>query len=100
LGFFNPGKTDFRGISSGMMPEEGSGLWNFSRVIADNVTTLSDYDKKLEKSLFLPIMPDLRKYNNLKLPALPTNYTMLMCNIEYPAKADKNPNGSLFMKPT
>jgi hypothetical protein len=49
---------------------------------------------------FLPIMPSPAKFNSLKLPALPTNYTMLMCNIEYPAKADKNPNGSLFMKPT
>jgi hypothetical protein len=44
-------------------------------------------------------MPSPAKFNSLKLPALPTNYTMLMCNIEYPAKADKNPSGSLFLKP-
>lgn len=100
LGFLNPGITDFRGITSGMMPEEGSGLDDFARIIADNVKTLEDYDKKYEKAQLLPIEPDLRKFNTLKLPALPTNYTMLMCNIEYPAKADKNPNGSLFMKPT
>jgi len=42
LGFFNPGKTDFRGITSGMMPEEGSGLDNFSRVITGNVESLKD----------------------------------------------------------
>jgi len=34
------------------------------------------------------------------LPSLPTNYAMLMSNIDYPTKANENPNGSLFMKPT
>ena len=100
LGFFNPGKTDFRGITSGMMPEEGSGLDNFSRVITGNVESLKDLQKANEEINLLPVVPDLKKFNTLKLPALPTNYTFLMCNIEYPAKADKNPNGSLFMKPT
>lgn len=100
LGFFNPGKTDFRGITSGMLPEDGSGLGNFRLAMAGNISKLEDYDKKRKEDKLLPIVPDLRKFNSLKLPALPTNYTMLMCNIEYPAKADKNPNGSLFMKPT
>lgn len=100
LGFFNPGKTDFRGITSGMLPEDGSGLGNFRLAMAGNISKLEDYDKKRKEDKLLPIVPDLRKFNTLKLPALPTNYTMLMCNIEYPAKADKNPNGSLFMKPT
>ena len=100
LGFLNPGITDFRGITSGMLPEDGSGLGNFRLAMAGNISKLEDYDKKRKEDKLLPIVPDLRKFNTLKLPALPTNYTMLMCNIEYPAKADKNPNGSLFMKPT
>lgn len=100
LGFLNPGITDFRGITSGMLPEDGSGLGNFRLAMAGNISKLEDYDKKRKEDKLLPIVPDLRKFNSLKLPALPTNYTMLMCNIEYPAKADKNPNGSLFMKPT
>lgn len=107
LGFFNPGITDFRGITSGMMPDEGSGLDNFRRIIIGNVGDLNMLDDLKEKNSekenyikLLPIQPDLSKFYSLKLPALPTNYTMLMCNIEYPAKSDKNPNGSLFMKPT
>lgn len=111
LGFLSPDLTDFRGITSGMVPMEGSGLDNFRNAMFSNVAQLQILDDQRKplssaesdsKALaqFLPIMPSPAKFNSLKLPALPTNYTMLMCNIEYPAKADKNPNGSLFMKPT
>ena len=110
LGFLNPGITDFRGITSGMPPQDGSGLFDYSLIIHGNVKNLNAIDDINASSdnnstqdnyiKLLPVQPDLTKFNSLKLPALPTNYTMLMCNIEYPAKADKNPNGSLFMKPT
>lgn len=39
-------------------------------------------------------------YEKIMLPSLPTNFAMLMSNIDYPDKAKQNPNGSLFMKPT
>lgn len=111
LGFLSPDLTDFRGITSGLAPMENSGLDNFKNAIVGNVVSLQKLDdlqntddlfdnSSNDVTLFLPIAPDLTKFNSLKLPALPTNYTMLMCNIEYPAKSDKNPNGALFMKPT
>lgn len=114
LGFLSPDLTDFRGITSGLVPMEGSGLYNFKNAMVSNMTKLQKIDDLMNIgnelassretnnviSKFLPIAPSLNKFNSLKLPALPTNYTMLMCNIEYPAKSDKNPNGSLFMKPT
>jgi len=82
------------------MPDEDSGLGKFMDITmqmnkdADGIY-IPDTDYKL-----LPMSINTDIFNNLKLPALPTNYKMLMCNIEYPTKANKNPNGSLFMKPT
>lgn len=39
-------------------------------------------------------------YEKIMLPPLPTNFAMLMSNIDYPDKAKQNPNGSLFMQPS
>ena len=100
LGFLNNSRTDFSGITSGMVPEEGSGLNTFNQIVNsfaeghDNIYMPNTNDK------ILPVRPDADIFNNLKLPALPTNYKMLMSNIDYPTKAKQNPNGSLFMKPT
>ena len=41
-----------------------------------------------------------KKYEEIQLHALPTNYGMLMMDIDYPDKAKDNPNGSLFMQPS
>ena len=100
LGFLSPNLTDFRGITSGMMPDPDSGLSHFADMISGKIENIQDLQRESDKKALLPIKPDLTKFKTLKLPALPTNYTMLMSDIEYPSKANKNPNGSLFMKPT
>ena len=100
LGFLSPNLTDFRGITSGMMPDPDSGLSHFADMISGKIENIQDLQRESETKALLPIKPDLTKFKTLKLPALPTNYTMLMSDIEYPSKANKNPNGSLFMKPT
>ena len=101
LGFLKPSRTNFDGITSGFVPEQGSGLDTFNNIVnslSDNMTKKL-YIPEADDAL-LPIKPDKEIYQNLKLPSLPTNYKMLMCNIDYPTKAKENPNGSLFMKPT
>jgi hypothetical protein len=100
LGFLKNGRTDFEGITSGMLPEEGSGLDNFNNIVNSLSGTMEHTFIQDADYAALPIKPDEEIYKNLKLPSLPTNYKMLMSNIDYPTKAKKNPNGSLFMKPT
>ena len=100
LGFLSPRLSDFRGITSGLRPDEDSGLSKFDK-IASFVTEDAEgvYIESGEQKL-VPVHANKEYFENLKLPPLPTNYTMLMSNIEYPTKANENPNGSLFMKPT
>lgn len=57
------------------------------------------YTSKLN-TLRIPIKITGTFFNRVILPTLPTNYLMLLSDIDFPEKAKKNPNGSLFMKPT
>lgn len=38
-------------------------------------------------------------FANISFPNLPYNFKMMMSNIDYPSKAKKNPNGTLYMTP-
>ena len=97
LGFLNPSRSDFNGITSGFVPEKGSGLDTFNNLVNSLTGQVNPgYINDTE----IPLKPNAEVFQNLKLPALPTNYAMLMSNIDYPTKAKQNPNGSLFMKPT
>lgn len=99
LGFLSPSISNFSKITSGDTPPKNSGLGMFNDKA--NEITEELYGVKIDDSnKLLPFKPDKTKFENLKLPALPTNYKMLMSDIDYPDKSKKNPNGSLFMKPT
>lgn len=98
LGFLSPSLTNFNSITN--MPPEDSGLGMFAN-IANGVSDKAE-DVYLETGLqkLVPTKINREYYQNISLPSLPTNYAMLMSNIDYPTKANENPNGSLFMKPT
>lgn len=98
LGFLSPSLTNFNSITD--MPPEDSGLGMFAD-IANGVSDKAE-DVYLESGLekLVPTKVNKEYYKNISLPSLPTNYAMLMSNIDYPTKANENPNGSLFMKPT
>ena len=102
LGFLSPSLTNFNSITSGDEPADDSGLGQFFDIV-NGVSTEGEeaYINEGTKKL-LPIKVNEKRFNKslLKLPSLPTNYAMLMSNIDYPTKANENPNGSLFMKPT
>ena len=102
LGFLSPSLTNFNSITSGDEPTADSGLGQFFEIV-NGVSTEgeSSYINEGTKKL-LPIKINEKRFNKslLMLPSLPTNYAMLMSNIDYPTKANENPNGSLFMKPT
>ena len=100
LGFLSPNTSNFRHITSGFQPDEDSGLGKFFQ-IASFVSEDAEgvYLEGGEQKL-VPVHANKEHFQTLKLPALPTNYTMLMSNIDYPTKTNENPNGSLFMKPT
>ena len=38
-------------------------------------------------------------YGTVQFPSLPTNFQMLMSKMDFPEKAQKNPNDALFMDP-
>lgn len=102
LGFLSPSLTNFNSITSGDEPAEDSGLGQFFDIV-NGVSTEGEeaYINEGTKKL-LPIKVNEKRFNKslLILPSLPTNYAMLMSDIDYPTKANENPNGSLFMKPT
>ena len=102
LGFLSPSLTNFNSITSGDEPADDSGLGQFFDIV-NGVSTEGEeaYINEGTKKL-LPIKVNEKRFNKslLMLPSLPTNYAMLMSNIDYPTKANENPNGSLFMKPT
>lgn len=98
LGFLSPSLTNFNSITR--MPAEDSGIGNFFE-IATGVSDKAEnvyLETGLEK--LVPVKINKEYYKNIMLPSVPTNYSMLMSNIDYPTKANENPNGSLFMKPT
>lgn len=105
LGFLKPGRTSFNTQLSGILPEEGSGLNMLRNTIVGTDKKKSVYKEKemsAYKAMDLKLVPfrdDLSYFNNIKLPDIPTNYGMLMSAIDYPTKANENPNGSLFMNP-
>ena len=102
LGFLSPSLTNFNSITSGDEPTDDSGLGQFFDIVNGVSTEGEDaYINEGTKKL-LPIKVNEKRFNKslLMLPSLPTNYAMLMSNIDYPTKANENPNGSLFMKPT
>lgn len=106
LGFLSPSLTNFNSITSGGLPPEDSGLGNFINLASimtvdvENIKLPEDdiTDENIGK--LLPFKLNQDYLNTIDLPSLPTNYAMLMSNIDYPTKANENPNGSLFMKPT
>lgn len=106
LGFLSPSLTNFNSITSGGMPPEDSGLGNFINLASimsvdvENIKLPEDDISYENVSKLLPFKLNKDYLNTINLPALPTNYAMLMSNIDYPTKANENPNGSLFMKPT
>lgn len=102
LGFLSPSLTNFNSITSGDEPADDSGLGKFFDIVNGVSKDREDaYINEGTKKL-LPIKVNEKRFNKslLMLPSLPTNYAMLMSNIDYPTKANENPNGSLFMKPT
>lgn len=102
LGFLSPSLTNFNSITSGDEPADDSGLGKFFDIV--NGVSKDGEDAYINEGTkkLLPIKVNEKRFNKslLKLPSLPTNYAMLMSNIDYPTKANENPNGSLFMKPT
>ena len=102
LGFLSPSLTNFNSITSGDEPADDSGLGKFFDIV--NGVSKKGEDAYINEGTkkLLPIKVNEKRFNKslLKLPSLPTNYAMLMSNIDYPTKANENPNGSLFMKPT
>ena len=102
LGFLSPSLTNFNSITSGDEPADDSGLGKFFDIV--NGVSKEGEDAYINEGTkkLLPIKVNEKRFNKslLKLPSLPTNYAMLMSNIDYPTKANENPNGSLFMKPT
>ena len=106
LGFLSPSLTNFNNITSGGMPPEDSGLGNFINLASimsvdvENIKLPEDDISDENVGKLLPFKLNKDYLNTINLPALPTNYAMLMSNIDYPTKANENPNGSLFMKPT
>ncbi len=102
LGFLSPSLTNFNSITSGDEPAVDSGLGQFFEIVNGvSQEGESAYINEGTKKL-LPIKVNEKRFNKslLMLPSLPTNYAMLMSNIDYPTKANENPNGTLFMKPT
>ena len=102
LGFLSPSLTNFNSITSGDEPADDSGLGKFFDIV--NGVSKKGEDAYINEGTkkLLPIKVNEKRFNKslLMLPSLPTNYAMLMSNIDYPTKANENPNGSLFMKPT
>lgn len=102
LGFLSPSLTNFNSITSGDEPADDSGLGKFFDIV--NGVSKDGEDAYINEGTkkLLPIKVNEKRFNKslLMLPSLPTNYAMLMSNIDYPTKANENPNGSLFMKPT
>lgn len=102
LGFLSPSLTNFNSITSGDEPADDSGLGKFFDIV--NGVSKKGEDAYINEGTkkLLPIKVNEKRFNKslLKLPSLPTNYAMLMSNIDYPTKANENPNGSLFMEPT
>ena len=106
LGFLSPSLTNFNSIPSGGLPPEDSGLGNFINLASimsvdvENIKLPEDDTTDENIGKLLPFKLNQDYLNTIDLPSLPTNYAMLMSNIDYPTKANENPNGSLFMKPT
>ena len=48
----------------------------------------------------LPIDLQTDLFSVISFPTLPYNFKMMMTDIDFPKKSKKNPNGTLFMKPT
>ena len=48
----------------------------------------------------LPIDLQTDLFSVISFPTLPYNFKMMMTDIDFPEKSKKNPNGTLFMKPT
>lgn len=46
-----------------------------------------------------PIKMHTDPFDGIAFPSLPYNFQMLMSEIDWPKKAEKNPNGTLFAKP-
>ena len=71
--------------------------------MAQNVVLINDdvqkaYLETMQNRAFkLNLQTDL--FSAISFPSLPYNFQMLMSDIDFPKKASKNPNGSLFMKP-
>ena len=68
--------------------------------MANNTNELVDDIILLQSLMPVKFIISSNKWENIQLQSLPTNYAMLMMNIDYPDKAKDNPNGSLFMKPS
>ena len=112
LGFLPPSITNFKGIHSGYSVSEDSGLGMFNNFInnftssiseeseSSDDTNISKYAEGLKKLLPAQIETDTTRFlHNIELPDMPTNFNMLLCKIDYPTKANENPNGSLYMDP-
>ena len=71
--------------------------------MAHNVVLINDdvqkaYLETMQNRAFkLNLQTDL--FSAIAFPSLPYNFQMLMADINFPAKAKNNPNGSLFMRP-
>lgn len=103
LGFLSPDITNFKSLVGEKTAQEGSGLSIFeekANSLNDILGTLVVPKDNGDKNKLLPFELDKSLFKSVKLPAVPTNYNMLMSDIDYPSKAKQNPNGSLFMKPT
>lgn len=112
LGFLPPSITNFRGIHSGYSVSEDSGLGMFNNFINDFTSSISEESESSEDTNvsqyaggvkgLLPVQIETdstRFLHNIELPDMPTNFNMLLCKIDYPTKANENPNGSLYMDP-
>ena len=71
--------------------------------VRDNVYTSKKLEQKfinsyLTKYVFnIDLQNDL--YATIQFPTLPTHFEMLMTKLDFPEKANKNPNDALFMDP-
>lgn len=70
--------------------------------MAQNVIDLDEFDKENLREFHitsLGINLTINPLSNIVFPTLPYNFQMLMSDLEWPEKAMKNPNGTLFMHP-
>lgn len=112
LGFLSPSISNFKGIHSGYSVSEDSGLGMFNNFINNFTSSISEESENSEDTnvsqyaggvkglLPAQIETDSTRFlHNIELPDMPTNFNMLLCKIDYPTKANENPNGSLYMDP-